>query len=146
MASTEINWPIIIEVALEVPSGNDLLGGGRYSHWAKKKEMREQWRQMIAGKLGVRKLKQLQKFVQYNRPVMKIRFDCYRKKTLKLDNLFAGLKPVRDCLVIPDTAHPDGLGLIVYDSMKWLQEECPTLQLVGKGMRGWTRIEISLVE
>ncbi|KKK52426.1 hypothetical protein LCGC14_3105070 [marine sediment metagenome] len=141
-----MEWPLVIEVALEVPTGNDLLGGGRFAHWAKKKAMREQWSQMIAAKLGVRKLKQLQKFVQSNRPVMKIHFACHRKHSLKMDNLVAGLKPVRDCLVIPDKAHPDGLGIIVYDSMKWLQEEFPTLVLVPRGMRGFTRIEISPVE
>ena len=77
---------------------------------------------------------------------MRVQFTCGRRRRIEQDNLDSGLKPVRDCLVMPKRSHPSGLGLIVDDSEKWLVEAPPKQELVGKGMRGWTRIEISPVE
>ena len=141
-----MNWPVIIEVPLEVPSGNAYRPGGKYHHWAKYKRLREQWCWAIAIKGGGGKLGRLQKWVEQNHPKMRVQFTCYRKRRIEQDNLDAGLKPVRDCLVIAKRSHPSGLGLIVDDSQEWLVEGTPKQELVGKGMRGWTRIEISPVE
>jgi hypothetical protein len=37
---------------------------------------------------------------------------------LDWDNAYGGLKPLLDCLVMPSTRNPDGLGLIVDDNPK----------------------------
>ncbi len=52
---------------------------------------------------------------------------------------------MRDCLVFPRRSHPSGLGLIVDGSAKWLLEDPPRQELVGK-MRPYTVIELSPVE
>ena len=143
---TKMEWPLVIEVGLEVPSGNAYRPGGTYHHWAKYKTLRDEICVLIAIKLGARKLHRLQKWVLKNRPKMRVQFTCYRKRRIEQDNLHAGLKPVRDCLVMPKKSHPSGLGLIVDDSEKWLVEDPPKQELVGKGRRGFTVIEISPVE
>ena len=141
-----MNFPVIIEVPLEVPSGNAYRQGGNLHHSHAYKRHREGWSCGIAIRLGARKLHALQKWVLENRPTMKVQFTCYRKRRIEQDNLDSGLKPVRDCLVIPKRSHPSGLGLIVDDSQERLVEVPPKQELVGKGMRGWTKIEISPVE
>ena len=142
----ELNWPVIIEVPLEVPSGNAYRQGGKYAHWANYKLLRDRWQDWIVAKLGGPELRRLRKWVLKNQPKMRVQFTCYRKRRIEQDNLDSGLKPVRDCLVIAKRSHPSGLGLIVDDSEKWLEEGTPKQELVGKEMRGWTRIEISPVE
>jgi hypothetical protein len=141
-----MEFPVVIEIPLSVPSGNAYRPGGEYRHWAKYKRLREEWQGWIVFKLGGPKLRRLQKWVEKNRPKMRVQFTCYRKRRIDPSNLHAGLKPVLDCLVMPKRSHPSGLGLIVDDSEKWLVEAPPKQELVGKGMRGWTRIEISPVE
>ena len=141
-----MNFPVIIEIPLEVPSGNAYRQGGAYHHWAKYGRLREDWKLQILMKLGARKLHALQKWVLENRPKMRVQFTCHRKRRIEQDNLIEGLKPVRDCLVIAKRSHPSGLGLIVDDSEEWLVERTPKQILVPRGMRGWTRIEISPVE
>ena len=141
-----MEWSVIIEVPLEVPSGNAYRQGGKYAHWAKYKQLREDWSGTIQFKLGGHKLRRLQKWVEQNRPKMRVQFICYRKRRIEQDNLMEGLKPVRDCLVIAKRSHPSGLGLIVDDSQEWLVEGTPKQILVPRGMRGWIRIEISPVE
>ncbi len=143
---SEMNWPCIIEVPLEVPSGNAYRQGGKYHHSKAYMELRNTWSQFIACKLGGPKLRRLQNFVFACKPKMRVQFTCYRKRRIEQDNLDAGLKPVRDCLVIAKKSHPSGLGLIVDDSEEWLVEGTPKQILVPRGMRGWTRIEISPVE
>ena len=143
-----MNFPVIIEIPLEVPSGNDYRQGGKYHHPHAYKRLREEWHLLIFVKLQFSSAcgRRLQQWVQDNRPKMRVQFTCYRKRRIEQDNLDSGLKPVRDCLVIPKRSHPSGLGLIVDDSEKWLVEAPPKQELAGKGMRGWTRIEISPVE
>ena len=141
-----IQWPVVIEVPLSVPSGNAYRPGGEYRHWAKYKRLREEWEGWIVFKLGGPKLRRLQKFILENRPKMRVKFTCHRKRRIDPSNLVAGLKPVLDCLVIAKRSHPSGLGLIVDDSEECLEEGTPRQELVARGMRGWTRIEISLVE
>ena len=143
-----MNWPIIIEVPLEVPSGNAYRQGGKYHHPHAYKRLREEWQLLIFVKLRFSSARgrRLQQWVKDNRPKMKVQFTCYRKRRIEQDNLDSGLKPVRDCLVMPKRSHPSGLGLIVDDSEKWLVEAPPKQELVGKGMRGFTVIEISPVE
>lgn len=141
-----MNFPVIIEVPMEVPSGNAYRQGGKYSNIHAYKNLREQFSALIYIKLGARKLHRLQKWVLQNRPKMRVQFTCCRKRRIEQDNLDSGLKPVRDCLVMPKRSHPSGLGLIVDDSEKWLEEATPKQELVGKGMRGWTKIEISPVD
>ena len=141
-----IQWPILIEVPLSVPSGNAYRPGGEYRHWAKYKRLREEWEGWIVFRLGGPKLRRLQKFVLENRPKMRVKFTCYRKRRIDPSNLHAGLKPMLDCLVIGKRSHPSGLGLIVDDSAEWLVEDTPKQELTGKGMRAFTVIEISPVE
>ena len=142
-----MEWPVVIEVPLEVPSGNAYRQGGRYHHWAAYKRLREEWQLLIFLKLFASPDgRRLQKWVLENRPKMRVQFTCYRKRRIEQDNLDAGLKPVRDCLVIAKRSHPSGLGLIVDDSEKCMEEGTPKQILVPRGMRGWTRIEISPVE
>lgn len=141
-----MEWPVVIEIALEVPSGNAYRQGGKYHHWAAYAALRMACNGFISGNLGAPKLHRLQKWVLKNRPKMRVQFTCYRKRKIEQDNLDSGLKPVRDCLVIPKKSHPSGLGLIVDDSQEWLVERTPKQILVPRGMRGWTRIEISPVE
>ncbi|KKL51675.1 hypothetical protein LCGC14_2293110 [marine sediment metagenome] len=141
-----MEWPLVIEVPLEVVSGNKFLRGSDFRRLGAYKSLREQWCWGITIKLGAPKLHRLQKWVRENRPKMRVQFTCGRRRRIEQDNLDAGLKPVRDCLVMPKKSHPSGLGLIVDDSEKWLVEAPPKQELVGKGMRGWTRIEISPVE
>ena len=145
-ANRKIQWPLVIEVPLSVPSGNAYRPGGEYRHWAKYKRLREEWEGWIVFKLGGPKLRRLQKWVLENRPKMRVQFTCYRKRRIEQDNLDTGLKPVRDCLVVSKRSHPSGLGLIVDDSQEWLVEATPKQCLVPRGMRGWTKIEISPVE
>ena len=143
-----MNFPVIIEIPLEVPSGNAYRKGGKDAHGQrmKYKRLREQWALFIACKLGAPKLHRLQKWILQNRPKMRVQFTCCRKRRIEQDNLIEGLKPVRDVLVIAKKSHPDGLGLIVDDSQEWLVEATPKQVLVPRGMRGWTRIEISPVD
>jgi hypothetical protein len=141
-----MNFPVIIEIPLEVASGNAYRQGGNLHHPHAYKRLREEWSCGIAIRLGARKLHALQKWVEKNRPKMRVQFTCHRKRRIEQDNLDSGLKPVRDCLVIAKRSHPSGLGLIVDDSEKWLVEGTPKQILVPRGMRGWTRIEISPVE
>lgn len=145
-AERNIQWPLVIEVPLSVPSGNAYRPGGAYHHWAKYKQLREDWKDWIVFKLGGPKLRRLQKWVEKNRPKMRVQFTCYRKRKIEQDNLNEGLKPVRDCLVMVKRSHPSGLGLIVDDSQEWLVEDPPKQVLTEKGMRAFTRIEISPVE
>lgn len=144
-AKRKTQWPVVIEVPLSVPSGNAYRPGGAYHHWAKYKRLREEWQDFIVFKLGGPKLRRLQKWVEKNRPKMRVQFTCYRKRKIEQDNLNEGLKPVRDCLVMVKRSHPSGLGLIVDDSQEWLVEDPPKQELTGKGMRSFTRIEISPV-
>ncbi len=141
-----MNFPVIIEIPLEVPSGNAYRQGGKYAHPKAYMELRNTWSQFIACRLGGPKLRRLQNFVFACKPKMRVQFTCYRKRRIEQDNLDTGLKPVRDCLVMPKRSHPSGLGLIVDDSQEWLVEAPPKQELVGKGMRAFTRIEISPVE
>ena len=142
-----IQWPVVIEVPLSVPSGNAYRPGGEYRHWAKYKRLREEWEGWIVFRLGGPNLRRLQKFILENRPKMRVQFTCYRKRRIAdRSNLVAGLKPMLDCLVIAKRSHPSGLGLIVDDSEKWLVEATPKQILVPRGMRGWTKIEITPVE
>lgn len=143
---SKMEWPVVIEVPLEVPTGNSYRQGGTYAHYKAYMELRNMWSTFIGVKLGGPKLRRLQKWVLENRPKMRMQFTCYRKRRIEQDNLMEGLKPVRDCLVMPKRSHPSGLGLIVDDSEQWLVEGTPKQELVGKGMRGWTRIEISPAE
>jgi len=141
-----MEWQVVMEIPLEVPSGNAYRQGGTYHHWGAYKRLREMWQGWIMSRLGARKLHGLQKLILENRPKMRVQFTCYRKRRIEPDNLMEGLKPVRDCLVIAKRSHPSGLGLIVDDSEEWLVEAPPKQCLVARGMRGWTRIEISPVE
>ena len=141
-----MNWPVIIEIPLEVPSGNAYRQGGNLHHPQAYKRHRERWKLEIILKRHLRKLHGLQKWVLENRPKMRVQFTCHRKRRIEQDNLSAGLKPVRDCLVIPIRSNPSGLRLTVDDSQEWLVEATPKQELVVKRMRGWTRIEISPVE
>ena len=141
-----MNWPVIIEVPLEVPSGNAYRQGGNLHHSHAYKRHREAWCGFIAIKLGGPKLRRLQKWVLQTRPKMRVQFTCHRKRKIDPSNLVAGLKPMLDCLVIAKRSHPSGLGLIVDDSAEWLVEDPPKQELTGKGMRAFTVIEISPVE
>ncbi len=141
-----MEFPVIIEIPLEVPSGNAYRQGGNLHHPHAYKRHREDWAVQIMVKLGARKIHRLQKLVRESRPKMRVQFTCYRKRRIEQDNLDAGLKPVRDCLVMSKRSHPSGLGLIVDDSGEWLVEAPPKQCLVARGMRGWTKIEISPVE
>lgn len=141
-----MDWPVIIEIGLEVPSGNAYRQGGNLHHPHAYKRHREDWRLNIVVKLGARKWGQLRRWVEKNKPKMRVQFTCYRKHKIDPSNLVAGLKPVLDCLVMPKSSHPSGLGLIVDDSEQWLVELPPKQWLVGRGMRGWTRIELSPVD
>jgi len=145
-AKNKMQWPLVIEIPLSGPSGNAYRPGGAYHHWAKYKRLREEWRDWIVFKLGGPKLRRLQKWVEKNRPKMRVQFTCYRKRKIEQDNLNEGLKPVRDCLVMVKRSHPSGLGLIVDDSQEWLVEDPPKQELTEKGMRAFTRIEISPVD
>ena len=145
-AKSKMQWPLVIEVPLSVPSGNAYRPGGEYRHWAKYKRLREEWEGWIVFRLGGPKLRRLQKFVLENRPKMRVKFTCHRKRKIDPSNLVAGLKPMLDCLVIAKRSHPSGLGLIVDDSAEWLVEDPPKQELTGKGMRAFTVIEISPVE
>jgi len=141
-----MEWRLVIEVPLEVPSGNAYRQGGKYAHWAKYKQLREDWSGTIQFKLGGPKLRRLQKWVRENRPKMRVQFTCYRKRRIDPSNLHAGLKPMLDCLVMAKKSHPSGLGLIVDDSQEWLVEDPPKQELVGKGMRAYTVISLKPVE
>jgi len=145
-AERDIQWPVVIEVPLSVPSGNAYRPGGAYHHWAKYKRLREEWRDWIVFKLGGPKLRRLQKWVEKNRPKMRVQFTCHRKRMIDPSNLHAGLKPMLDCLVMPKRSHPSGLGLIVDDSAEWLVEEPPKQELTEKGMRAYTVISLEPVE
>jgi hypothetical protein len=50
-------------------------------------------------------------------------------RTPRWDSAFAGLRPITDCLVMADTAHPDGLGYIVDDSRSSGMPYAPCLVL-----------------
>jgi len=145
-AKSKMQWPLVIEVPLSVPSGNAYRPGGEYRHWAKYKRLREEWQGWIVFKLGGPKLRRLQKWVEKNRPKMRVKFTCYRKRRIDPSNLHAGLKPMLDCLVMAKKSHPSGLGLIVDDSAEWLVEFTAKQELTEKGMRAFTRIEISPVD
>ena len=92
----KIDWPVVIEVPLSVPSGNAYRQGGACHNPKAYKGLREQWCWGITIKLGAPKLHRLQKWVEQNRPKMRVQFTCYRKRRIEQDNLNAGLKPVRD--------------------------------------------------
>ncbi len=141
-----MEWPLVIEVPLEVVSGNKFLRGSDFRRLGAYKSLREQWCWGITIKLGAPKLHRLQKWVRENRPRMRVQFTCYRRRRIEPDNLMEGLKPVRDCLVMPKRSHPSGLGLIVDDSQEWLVEAPPKQELVGKGMRSYTVISLEPVE
>ena len=141
-----MKWPVVIEIPLEVPSGNEYRQGGKYHHSKAYMELRNTWSQFIACKLGGPKLHNLQMVVQCNRPKMRVQFTCYRKRKIDPSNLHAGLKPMLDCLVMSKRSHPSGLGLIVDDSEEWLGEDTPKQEVTEKGMRAFTVIEISPVE
>lgn len=145
-AKNKMQWPLVIEIPLSVPSGNAYRQGGTYHNPKAYKSLREQWCWAITIKLGAPKLHRLQKFVSVCKPKMRVQFTCYRKRRIDPSNLHAGLKPMLDCLVMPKRSHPSGLGLIVDDSAGWLVEEPPKQELTEKGMRAYTVISLEPVE
>lgn len=68
--------------------------------------------------------------------------DRYSAGQLDWDNAYGGLKPVLDCLVVPGTRNPDGLGLIADDSPRALPFPPIVRQLRGKRAEGRTVISV----
>lgn len=61
---------------------------------------------------------------------------------LDWDNAFGGLKPLLDCLVMPSSKNPDGLGLIVDDGPANIPVRFDFLQMKAKPGHGRTVVRI----
>lgn len=61
---------------------------------------------------------------------------------LDWDNAYGGLKPLLDCLVVPSTKNPDGLGLIRDDNPRDMPYAPAFRQLKAKPGHGRTVVKI----
>lgn len=61
---------------------------------------------------------------------------------LDWDNAFGGLKPLLDCLVLPTTKNPDGLGFIVDDSPEHIPHAPDLVQKSVAQGKSYTEIRV----
>ena len=129
-----MNWPVIIEIPRATPSNNQVVRAYRNGH--AKKRLRELWELELACALKDKR-GPMKRYVEKNRPRMRLTVLCRRKRLLDPDNLRGGLKPILDAA--------KNIGLIVDDRVEFLDHPDPVQEKCGR-MRPVTRIEISPVE
>ena len=71
-----------------------------------------------------------------------IEVDRYSAGTTDWDNAYGGLKPLIDCLVVPSSRNPDGLGLFLNDNPKAMPRPPVIRQLKAKQKQGRTIVRI----
>lgn len=120
-----------LELPVETPSNNVIKG----MHFQVYKNTRWTWRMMVQAALkGIRPLE----------PIEQSGLVIVRRSAGELDwdNAYGGLKPVLDCLVMPSTRNPDGLGLIRDDSPKSMPFPPLVKQVKAPPKHGTTTIYI----
>lgn len=107
-------WPALppeaLRITLSLPFPSPSLNEIRGVHWAAYRKVLKGWQLRVFTALnGRRPAKPL------HRAILEV--DRYEVgEGLDWDNVYGGLKPILDCLVMPTTKNPFGLGLIVDDS------------------------------
>lgn len=121
------------ELALpaETPSNNVIKG----MHYHVYKTTRRNWRLMVQAAL---------KGFRPEKPIEKAGLIIVRSCSGQLDwdNAYGGLKPMLDCLVVPSTRNPDGLGLILDDNPVAMPFPPFVKQVKGKPGHGTTTVFI----
>lgn len=115
----------------ETPSNNVIKG----MHYQVYKNMRQKWRLMAQAALaGARPALPIEK------AGLVIVRHCSGE--LDWDNAYGGLKPMLDCLVMPSTKNPDGLGLITDDNPRAMPIPPMIRQVKAKPKHGSTEVLI----
>lgn len=94
-----------LELPQKTPSNNEIRGMNRFVY----KKLRSTWQMQVFLALQGRRPKE---------PLKRafLRITRGSSSQLDWDNAYGGLKPLLDCLVMPSTRNPDGLGLVQDDS------------------------------
>lgn len=118
-----------LELPEETPSNNTIKG----LHFHAYKKMREDWRKRVSA--AVEGLPRREPVEQAGLVVIR---HCVGQ--LDYDNLYGGLKPLLDCLVLTTERNPSGLGLIVDDNPKNMPEPPYVRQVKTKRGQGRTQL------
>lgn len=138
MERQELEWGVRgvlryrLELPIETPSNNIIKG----MHFQAYRSLREKWRTLVEEALKNQEL---------GAPIEKSFLVVERYCSgsgLDWDNAYGGLKPFLDCLVVPSSRNPDGLGLIVDDGPKHMPIPPFFRQLPAKPGLGKTVVSI----
>lgn len=115
----------------ETPSNNVIKG----MHFQVYRNTRKTWRLMAQAAL---------KGARPEKPIEKAGLVILRHCAGQLDwdNAYGGLKPMLDCLVLPSTRNPDGLGLITDDNPNAMPIPPMIQQVKAKLKQGSTEVLI----
>ena len=117
------------------PSNNAIKG----MHFHAYKKLRNRWRASVLAEIGCK-----MPAAPIARSALEI--ERYCAGNLDWDNAYGGLKPLLDCLVMPSTRNPDGLGLIEDDSPKFMPEAPRVFQLPAKRGAGYAVVRIYAID
>lgn len=108
-------------IIFEIPEATPTLNVWQRMHFRAKRRLMERYRMLILETLGRHRPRQ---------PIERcvVRIERYSPKLPDWDNLYGGLKPVGDVLVVQSERNPLGLGLILDDSPKVI------IELIAKPM------------
>ena len=129
MPTRELIYELHLPAA--TPSNNAIKG----MHFHAYKKLRNGWRASVLAAIGGKV-----PTATITRSALEI--ERYCAGSLDWDNAYGGLKPLLDCLVVPSARNPDGLGLIVDDSPKFMPEAPRVFQLPAKRGVGCTVVRI----
>lgn len=120
-----------LELPVETPSNNEIRG---LKFWEYKEVLRA-WQARVFQALGCR---------TPAKPLNEVFIYIERRSsgTLDWDNAYGGLKPLLDCLVMPSTRNPCGLGLIKDDSPTHVPHPPYFRQLKAPKEKGSTLVQI----
>lgn len=105
----ELHAAWTLQLPLATPSLNEIRG----LHFRAYRRLRQQWCADVFAALGHRKPAQ---------PLRRAFIEVWRhsRGDLDWDNAYGGLKVLIDCLVMPSSRNPSGLGLMLDDSRRVL--------------------------
>lgn len=128
-----VETELVIEITIPrmTPSNNEI----RDMHWLQYKKLRETYQLELLAAMGLNRPRE---------PVSPayVEFERYSAGILDWDNANGGVKPLMDCLVLPTKRNPNGLGLVVDDSPRYMPKNYNVMQRPAKRGEGKTVVRI----
>ena len=121
---------LALEIPLQTPSNNEI----KEMHHFVYKALRQKWKKLLWAAAAGRSQAPLK------RSWLVIERHC--AGDLDWDNVYGGLKPVLDCLVVPTKRNPDGLSFVENDNPKAMPFPPLVLQCPAPRGKGKTIIHI----